>query len=369
MNVVVKIWEYFGDDKHTFIQKSKKREKTMATVIFQKMTDLYQEKPDNEKIFSIVFRMLPPPMLRELKGIISRRMEYDFNEIEEIRLRSDRSVYITVGSNSGKKNIPLEYVTDKNDIEQIFGRMCNGSLYTYTESIVKGYISLDGGIRVGVCGRASTSGGRITGVYDISSLNIRLPHASVTLDTRIVTAIKKTLSVGQGVLIYSPPAEGKTTLLRSLGVVLAGGDHPMRVAFVDTREELVTVSGESRLSLDALSGYPRAEGISIATAFMNPEVIICDEIGSLSEAEAIVAAQNCGVPLIASAHGADLKTLFLRPQIKTLHEAHVFGLYVGIRISKNGGFEYNVATAKKVGESIEAIGSRTYTDMRKCIQL
>ena len=80
---------------------------------------------------------------------------------------------------------------------------------------------------------------------------------------------------------------------------------------------------------DFLVGYPKADGIEISTRTMNPEVIICDEIGD-GEAEKILAAQNSGVPLIASAHGASFDEIMRRRGIKRLYDSGVFRYYIGI---------------------------------------
>ena len=76
---------------------------------------------------------------------------------------------------------------------------------------------------------------------------------------------------------------------------------------------------------------------------MSPQLIVCDEIGSESEAEAIEAAANCGVPILAAAHGDSVETLLCRQGIGRLHRAAVFSNYVGI--SRHGGrFEYVITS-------------------------
>ena len=132
----------------------------------------------------------------------------------------------------------------------------------------------------------------------------------------------------------------------------------MRVALVDSRDELGFLPESRRLSVDVLTGYPKAEGIYIATAFMNPEVIICDEIGSPEEARAIASAQNCGVPLIASAHGEDILSVLRRPSMRALHDAYAFGLYVGIRIARDTGFSYVFHSREEAERLFEDIRSR-----------
>ena len=261
--------------------------------------------------------------------------------IEEIRLRAGRRAYLTVGGGGMKRNLALSVVPGGRELSEMLDRLCDGSLYAYSESIIKGYVSLGDGVRVGVCGRASVEQGKILGIYDISALNIRLPCRSVKLDEKLVAAVRSEALCGRGTLIYSPPGEGKTTMLRSLVAELAGGDRPMRIALVDTRDEMSGFDGRTDLSVDILGGYPKSQGIRIATAFMNPQAVMCDEIGD-DEADAIAEAQNCGVGLIATAHGSDVEGILRRSGMLHLHRACSFGLYVGIRINTHGGFDCRI---------------------------
>ena len=277
--------------------------------------------------------------------------------IEEIRLRKERCTYFTIGSAGRKRNFATDLILSADELLKIFERMCDGSLYAYSESIIKGYISLPSGVRVGVCGHAAVERDKIFGVYDISALNVRIPRADILADCNLLELVRKKLRLGQGVLIFSPPAQGKTTCLRSLAYALASGDEPMRVSVIDTRGELSFAPrlsrGNNALSLDLFIGYPKAEGIRISTLFMNPEVIICDEIGGEEEARAIADAQNCGVPLIASAHGSSLSSIMLKNGISTLHKACAFGVYVSLRIGAGGTFGYSVYSREEADKAIE----------------
>lgn len=250
--------------------------------------------------------------------------------LEEIRLHSGR-VSSIVGDG---KNYFLNVSLSCDEVREILIRMCGGSLYAYADSIEKGFVTSLGGVRVGVCGRATVAKGQITGVYDIDTLNIRLPHRVANIGDEICELICKSNSFG-GVLIYSKPGVGKTTLLRSLIKKLAMGYNGkiLRIAVVDTRCEICTSEyNQGHLSLDCLIGYPKAEGIEICTRTLNSELIFCDEIGSdRGEAEAIISAMNCGVPLVATVHADSLTSLLKRPNVQSLHRAMVFHTYVGIR--------------------------------------
>lgn len=287
----------------------------------------------------------------EIRSIFDSRSLYE--HIEEIRLRRDKRTYLTVGAAGKKRNLATDIILSRDELLQIFERMCDGSLYAYSESIIKGYISLSSGIRVGVCGRAAVENEKVFGVYDISALNIRIPRCDIRADANLLALVRGYIGLGQGVLIFSPPAQGKTTCLRSLAYAFASGDEPMRVAAIDTRSELSFMPKSEDLSLDMLVGYPKAEGIRIATLFMNPEVIVCDEIGNDDEAIAIANAQNCGVPLIASAHASTFDSLMLKKGIVTLHKACAFGAYISLRIGAGGSFGYTSYTWEEAEKAFE----------------
>ena len=257
--------------------------------------------------------------------------------LEEIRLRRGRRASLTLSG----RNLMLDTILDGAEIDGTLTGMCSGSLYAYSDTINRGYISLPGGVRVGVCGRANCEGERMIGVHEISSLVIRIPHKASRVGEPICELLRE-FHRTRGVLIYSPPGVGKTTLLRGVISLLASGERPLRTAVVDTRGELTFSVGGGDLCVDVLSGYPRALGIEIATRTLSAEVIVCDEIGDYTEAMALVSSHNCGVPLIASAHAGSIDELLRRTGIMLLHEANLFGAYVGISRSHGMGFEYNV---------------------------
>lgn len=260
--------------------------------------------------------------------------------IEEIRLRRGRCASLTVGG----KNIPLDVVLTGREMDDLLNSLCDGSLYAFSDTISRGYITLDGGVRAGVCGRAAYEGGRIIGISEVSSIVIRIPNKSPPVGEEICRLVRS-MGLTRGVLIYSPPGVGKTTVLRGVAAALSSGVDPLRVAVVDTRGELAAGLESKLCAADILSGYPRREGIEIAARTLSAQVIICDEIGGTAEADAIMNVHNCGVPLIASAHAADLTELMKKPGIAMLHRSRCFGAYAGLTRAPGRAFTYNYTVA------------------------
>lgn len=301
-----------------------------------------------EVLPSFLRALLPARLVEELLTIRCER-------IEEIRLRRERAVSLTCG----RKNIMLRSVLSGDEMEELLCAICNNSLYAHGSTINNGYVTLEGGVRVGICGSATVEGDRIIGVHSVSSMNIRIPSRSIDVGSRVCELFEE-YGGTRGLLIYSPPGEGKTTLLRAIAKRLSGGGRARRVCLIDTRGELAYGTEGRELCLDVLSGYPRELGIEIATRTMNAQLIICDEIGETHEAQKIISVQNCGVPFIASAHADSIEFLLLRTGIRRLHTARVFGAYIGIRRSSGFDYRYTVTDWSEADALLQNIGGRIF---------
>ncbi len=298
-------------------------------------------------------RQLPSELSRVLPADIYyavSRLRDSGVAVDEVRLRTGKRASVT----SDGRNIMLDAIIRREQMDMIVANICDGSLYAHADTIAKGYVTLDGGIRVGIVGRAAADGGRIIGVYDVSALCFRLPRTVRVFRSPVTRLIRE--NVG-GVLVWSPPGVGKTTLLRSTVYELCGGEAPIRAAVIDTRGELSFSIGGEDIMADILSGYPRALGVEIATRCMNAELLVCDEIGDEAETEALIGALLCGVPLLASAHARNVEELLRRPSIKKLHRAGVFGAYVGIYRRNDGERVYTVTGCEEADRYLQNSGS------------
>ncbi len=228
-------------------------------------------------------------------------------EICEIRLRAGRSAAaVTADGKIYRCSEPFS----KEDIADCFAELCRYSVHSFTNEIAEGFITLDGGHRVGICGTAVTDGQKVTGQRDISSLNIRIAHEVKGCGTELY---ERAFSKGlRSLLVGGRPMSGKTTVLRDLARLL-GREH--RVTVIDSRNELsATVRGQPTLDIgentDVLCGFAKSEGIMLALRSLSPDVIVCDEISD--DAGAVEQCLFCGVSVIAAAHAGSFAELSQR---------------------------------------------------------
>ena len=291
-----------------------------------------------------LLRLFPVGLRAELDGFYRRG-----TCIYEVRLRAEKCASIVCDTG----NIALSCVVSRAELTEILTELCEHSLYAHADTICGGYITLEGGVRVGVVGRAAVSGGRVCGVYDISSLCFRFPQRIESVGENLAAILREKRC---GALIYSPPGVGKTTLLRSLVARLADFDSSavaMRVAVVDTRGELGVYLNSKALCVDVLSGYPRGIGIEIAARSLNAELAVCDELCGKADVDAVIQSRNSGVPVLATAHAQSLEALMRKSDFRRLHEACAFEYYVGIqRLTGRRDFEYDVVSWEEADQLI-----------------
>ncbi len=278
---------------------------------------------ERTKIDSIL-ALLPEKIRPEIERL-ARGRRGGLSAIREIRIRRSGVCSIVIG----RESLRLFAEIDSEEMATLVDRLTDGAMYAHRDSISSGYISMSGGIRVGICGRAAYDGGRLVGVGDMSSLLFRIPSGECAFGEELYSVF--CYGIGQGMLIYSPPGVGKTTALRSLAARVGRGNRPLRVAVVDERCEF-DPSDFSGCEVDILSGYKRSLGVEIATRTLSPQLIIIDEIGA-EDGEALLQVVKCGVPIVATAHAGSKAELLSRPSLKGLFDLAVFSLLVGISCS------------------------------------
>lgn len=261
----------------------------------------------------------------------------------EVRIRAGRSIMIEMG----EKPYILSGKISAAEVAECFRALCGYSVHSHSEEIRQGYLTVKGGHRAGICGTAVYQEELLYNLRDISSINLRIareiPGVADSIFAQLGGQVGRTLLVGA-------PATGKTTLLRDCVRKLTGS-----VSLIDTRGELAAVlNGVPQKDVgnaDVFSGFRRADGMLCALRTMAPDYIVCDEIGSREDIEAITACIGGGAELIATVHAGSFKELCQRKEMRTILQTGAFDTLVLLkgrstpgeieRIVKVGDFDAN----------------------------
>lgn len=209
------------------------------------------------------------------------------------------------------------------EIAYFAAAFCKGSVYRYFDGLRDGYAVDEDGYRLGLCPDGLT-GERLA--TEFAGANLRIPRF-VDGAARELLAFFDHKDLAS-TLILSPPGGGKTTLLRDLALTLSRGGEkraPLRVAVIDPRRELMPAASTLAGGLcDVIAETDKARGMEIALRLLSPQVILCDEIGSPEEAEAMGRIGRGGCLIFASAHGASKEEMLARPSLAKLCREGVF---------------------------------------------
>ncbi len=276
--------------------------------------------------FDYIVSLTSPRIQMHLKKISVNIIE----NIQEIRVRVNKPIVIVTHSgcsfltSSGK----LSYIfssnciyTTENEIKDTINKMCGYSMHSHYEDILNGYITLPNGSRVGLSGTAVYDKNDVKGMKDIESINIRIPRNVNGVSEELITYVYANYI--SNLLIVGAPSSGKTTLLKDIAYQLSSGriGKFYKVCVIDERKE-ISCSKNNTNSLgpntDVLYGYPKTKGISMAVRTLSPDVIICDEVCSEEEINAIIEYMNTGVVFILTIHANNMNELKMKNIYKKL---------------------------------------------------
>ena len=227
--------------------------------------------------------------LKYLPESIAKAIAFTDDEIKrnltEIRLRVNSPLSLTVDKENilinqyGKRSDLRNCIfVNRGELDYCVNNFCDGSYHTQANNIKNGFIITKDGCRVGVCGNIIYTSESDFVIDEITSVNMRINRFVYFNDCPLIKFIKETGICG--ILIYSPPGEGKTTLLRFLAAALSKGLCGLkkyRTALIDEKREVYMKNKMDGGLLDVLYGYQKSDGIDCATRTLNPDVIMCDD--------------------------------------------------------------------------------------------
>ena len=316
-------------------------------------------KQNADKRIDNILIKLPESMRDRIEKLPAQALQ----QLEEIRIRTNTDTLLISGGREYSLRDGDEITAEV--LEEILNRLLDYSYYAYEEELSRGYITIEGGHRVGICGRVTLENGQVHLIKDVSSLNIRRSREITGASEKILGAVLSPakapaesvpnagISAGYGdekspvnsdlfgvcpsaadygrmvvrnTLIISPPKCGKTTMLRDLARNLSNAGF--RIGICDERSEIAgCYDGKTSYDLgprtDVLDGCPKADGILMLIRAMSPDVVMTDEIGKPEDAAAIRSALSAGVKIITTIHGSSFEDA-AKSAVGSLITDHVF---------------------------------------------
>ena len=288
-----------------------------------------------------------------LKGIFSKVEKEEFYKIYEIRIRNKQPIIIYKEGgecfikSSGQYTLDRKkaVIANDEDIKNTLEMMSNYSMYAFEEELRQGYITIEGGHRVGIVGKVIVENNTIKSIRYVGAMNIRLAHEIIGAANKIMPYIYKDNTSIYHTLLVSPPKCGKTTILRDLIRQISEGStlkQGLTVGVVDERSEI----GGSYMGVpqnnigprtDLLDGCSKVDGMLMLLRSMSPQVIAVDEIGKKEDLYAIEEVLNAGVKIVSTVHGSNLDDIMKKPVLKEMIEKEFFQRIICISFRKGPG--------------------------------
>ena len=267
-----------------------------------------------------------------------------YDQLQEIRLRAGMAATILLGQSEKFVDVKGQIVDRQEqgdrmppqELDEILQHLCQYSLYAFADEIRQGFLTIQGGHRVGLAGQVILNDeGGIRNIKYIRYLNIRIAHQIKGAADPVMRFLYDKGQV-RNTLLVSPPGCGKTTMLRDIIRQVSDGTtfgQGVNVSVVDERSEIAgsymgIPQNDVGRRTDVMDGCPKVEGMMMLIRSMAPRVLAVDELGSERDIEALRMASGCGCKLIATVHGESLEEIQNKKYMRYVMEEGMFDRYV-----------------------------------------
>ncbi len=266
-----------------------------------------------------VLHMFPQSMRSKWEKVADQA-----DRLQEIRLRvnvpttvliDNRELFVDAEGELSDKQ-PEDSANRAEELEAVLRHLCQYSVYAFADEIRQGFLTIQGGHRVGLAGQVILEeDNRIRNLKYIRYLNIRIAHEIRGVSDDVLPHLYGRNGQVLNTLLISPPGCGKTTMLRDIIRHLSNGTaygRGVNVSVVDERSEIAgsylgVAQNDVGIRTDVLDGCPKQEGMMMLIRAMAPQVLAVDELGSEGDIKALQMASCCGCKLVATIHGSSLE--------------------------------------------------------------
>ena len=209
-----------------------------------------------------------------------------------------------------------DYLPDAAEVYETAQQLCSRMLRLSPAAAAEGYITLQDGHRMGLCGQILRERDGLL-LRGLGSVCIRVAHEVMGCGGPLAACVRR----GGGVLVAGTPGSGKTTMLRDAVRLLSDGG--MAVGLADERGEVAAcLDGVPQLDVGmrthVADGCGKADGLRWLLRSMGPELLATDELYGPAECAAVREAAACGVPVMATVHAGSAAELCARQGIRCL---------------------------------------------------
>lgn len=291
----------------------------------------------------------------EIKTVVNKAICKINSQIIEIRLRVGQPLEIITIDDFYFFNSKGDYLKENDRfkiksslLDKTFIILTENSLYAIEKELKEGFITIEGGHRVGFTGEIVLKNNKIDRIKNINSLNFRINHEIIGVAEKVVSWLYNyDYDYFYNTLLISPPLCGKTTLLRDLVRIMSNGNSELnikknKVGVVDERSEIGGAyhgvpQNDLGMRTDLLDKCPKDKGILMLIRTMSPEIIAVDELGDKDDIRVVSRALNTGVKILTTVHGDNYRSVYKQPGIGEMLNKRFFDRFVILSRSQGVG--------------------------------
>lgn len=158
-----------------------------------------------------ILKFFSKSISNKIEEYLSGQTSEKIKLLEEIRIRTNRPIILKFND----EEIFIDYIVLSEDILETLQIICENSIYSYQNQICNGYITIQGGHRVGISGNCVIEKNKVANINYISSLNFRIARQVIGCSNKMLKyVLKNEENTIYNTLIISPPGARKNYYIK-----------------------------------------------------------------------------------------------------------------------------------------------------------